>query len=139
MKEQLKEIVDTLISATENGSLVWKESDPYSKTRAYKRKMEASGSDDTIFELNIEYALNDGVWAFEKNSIWISNSTLPNGRYHISPYNNEGVIKLRDIIKEKFCSDLNPKIKDVEDILSDICKNISISTLRDNKLKDLGI
>jgi len=139
MKEQLKEIVDTLISATENGSLVWKESDPNSKTRAYKRKMEAIGSDGTVFKMYMEYALNDGVWSFEKNSIWISNSTLPNGQYHISPYNNKDVIKLRDIIKEKFCADLNPKIKDVEDILSDICKNISISTLRDNKLKDLGI
>jgi hypothetical protein len=139
MKEQLKEIVDTLISATENGSLVWKESEPNSKTRAYKRKMEASGTDGTVFEMNMEYTLNDGVWSFEQNSIWIANTTLPNGRYNISPYKYKEVLVLRDLIKGKFCSDLNPKIEDVEDILSDICKGISISTLRDNKLKDLGI
>jgi hypothetical protein len=138
MNEQLKEIVDTLVSATENGILVWKESNPNSKTRAYRRKMEAIGSDGTIFTMNIEYMLIDGTWKFIENGIWIVNDILP-GKCDLSPYKYKELLKLRDLIKEKFCSDLNPKIKYVEDILSDICKNISISTLRDNKLKDLGI
>jgi hypothetical protein len=139
MKEQLKEIVDTLITSTENGSLFWKESDPNSKTRAYKRKMEANGSDGTVFTMNIEYMLSDGSWKFEENGIWIKNDILPEGNYNISAYKYKELLILRDLIKEKFCSDLNPKIKDVEDILSDICKGISISTLRDNKLNQLGL
>jgi hypothetical protein len=139
MKDKLKEIVETLISSTENGSIQWKEKDPNSKTRAYKRIMFANGSDDTVFEINIEYTLSQDKWKLEENSVWVNNPILPNGRHLISSYNNKGVSILRDLIIKKFCSDLNPKIEDVEDILSDICKNISISTLRDNKLKDLGI
>jgi len=139
MKEQLNDIVSTLISATENGSLVWKEDNPNTKTRTYKRKMETKGSDGTIFEMNIEYTLSDDKWRLEENSLWIANTTLPTGRYNISTYKNKNVLVLRDLIIEKFCSDLDPKIEVVEDILSDICKGISISTLRDNKLNDLGI
>jgi len=139
MKEQLNDIVSTLISATKNGSLVWTEENPNSKTRTYKRKMATKGSDGTSFEMNIEYTLSDDKWKLEENSLWIENATLPNGRYSIATYKNKDVIVLRDLIIDNFCSDLNPKIEVVEDILSDICKGISISTLRDNKLKDLGI
>lgn len=139
MKEQLTEIVDTLIVATKNGSLHWKEKDPNSKYRSYKRVMYANGSDNTTFEMHIEYALSGEAWKLEENSIWISNANLPEGRYSISSYKYKEVLLLRDLIMEKFCADLNPKIKDVEDTLSDICKGISISTLRDNKLRDLGI
>ena len=139
MKEQLTEIVDTLIGATSNGSIQWMEKDPNSKYRSYKRVMFANGSDNTIFEMHIEYALSGEVWKLEENSIWISNDNLPEGRYSISSYKYKEVLLLRDLIIEKFCADLNPKIQDVEDTLSDICKGISISTLRDNKLKDLGI
>jgi hypothetical protein len=139
MKEQLNDIVRTLISATKNGSLVWTEDNPNLKTRTYKRKMETKGSDDTVFEMNIEYTLSDDKWRLEENSLWITNATLPNGRYNIGVYKNKDVIVLRDLIIENFCSDLDPKIEVVEDILTDICKGISISTLRNNKLSDLGI
>lgn len=139
MKEQLTEIVDTLIGATSNGSIQWMEKDPNSKYRSYKRVMFANGSDNTTFEMHIEYVLSGEVWKLEENSIWISNANLPEGRYSISAYKYKEVLLLRDLIMEKFCADLNPKIQDVEDTLSDICKGISISTLRDNKLRDLGI
>lgn len=139
MKEQLTEIVDTLIGATRNGSLHWKERDPNSKSRSYKRVMSANGSDNTTFEMHIEYVLYGEEWKLEENSIWISNTNLPEGRYSIGSYKYKEVLLLRDLIMEKFCTDLNPKIKDVEDTLSNICKGISVSTLRDNKLRDLGI
>jgi hypothetical protein len=83
--------------------------------------------------------LSDDKWRLEENSLWIENATLPTGSYSIGTYKNKDVIVLRDLIIENFCTDLNPKIKDVEDTLSDICKGISVSTLRDNKLKELGI
>jgi len=139
MKEQLNDIVNTLISATKNGSLVWTENNPNLKTRTYKRKMVTKGSDGTAFEMNIEYTLSDDKWRLEENSVWIENATLPTGRYSISSYKYKEVLLLRDLIIEKFCGDLDPKIEVVEDILTDICKGISISTLRDNKLNDLGI
>ena len=139
MKEQLNEIVETLISATKNGSISWNEKEPNSKTRGYKRRMVANGSDNSSFEINIEYTLTDDKWRLEENSMWVVNPILPDGRHMISTYANKNITILRDLIIEEFCKDLNPSIKVVEDILTDICKNISISTLRDNKLKDLGI
>lgn len=139
MKEQIIEIIDTLIGATSNGTILWKERDPNSNSRKYKRVMSANGSDNTTFEMNIEYVLYGEEWKLEENSIWISNTNLPEGRYNIGSYKYKEVLLLRDLIMEKFCTDLSPKIKDVEDTLSDICKGISISTLRNNKLKDLGI
>ena len=139
MKEQLNEIVETLISATKNGSISWNEKEPNSKTRGYKRRMFANGSDNSSFEINIEYTLTDDKWRLEENSMWVVNPILPDGRHMISTYANKNITILRDLIIKEFCKDLNPSIKVVEDILTDICKNISISTLRDNKLKDLGI
>ena len=139
MKEQVIEIIDTLIGATSNGTILWKERDPNSNSRKYKRVMFANGSDGTKFEMNIEYVLSGDIWNLEENGIWIENSNLPEGRYNIGAYKYKEVLLLRDLIMEKFCTDMDPKIKDVEDALSDICKGISISTFRDNKLKDLGI
>jgi len=139
MKEQVMEIIDTLIAATKNGSIHWKEKDPNSKSRSYKRLMVSNGSDNTKFEVYIEYILSNDIWKLEENGIWIDNANLPEGRYCISAYKYKEVLLLRDLIIENFCTDLNPKIKDVEDTLSDICKGISVSTLRDNKLKELGI
>ena len=139
MKEQLNEIVETLISATKNGNISWCEKEPNSKTRGYKRRMIANGSDNSSFEINIEYTLTDDKWRLEDNSMWVVNPILPDGRHMISTYTNKNITILRDLIIEEFCKDLNPSIKVVEDILSDICKGISVSTLRDNKLNQLGI
>ena len=70
-------------------------------------------------------------------SIWIRNKTLPNGHMYITTWTCNSVIKIRDLVKEKYCSDMNPLIEDVEDILFDIEKGISLSTYRDNKLNKI--
>lgn len=139
MKSQIESILKNLIDSTKNGSLQWKEHDPNSKARGYKRKMVAKGSDDTVFHTLIEHRLVGEKWVLQCNILFIENSDLPDGMYLISEYNNPDLKSLRDCIIENYCKDMNPTIETVEELLEGISKGISISTFRDNKLKDLGI
>ena len=139
MKAQIESILKNLIGSTKNGSLQWKEHDPNSKSRGYKRKMVAKGSDDTIFHTCIEYRLVGETWQLQENGFFIENPDLPDGCYLISKYINPMVNELRDCVISHFCKDLNPTIETIEELLEGISKGISISTFRENKLNDLGI
>ncbi len=139
MKDKILDIIETLCKSTENGDLKWSDSDPASNKRAYHRYMVAEGEDGTKFEMEVKYSLINEQWLLESEpSLWIKNTALPGGLYfvHGLKYNLGG---LRDLIKENYCSDMNPSIKDVENIMDSIRKNISVSTLRENKInKFLG-
>jgi hypothetical protein len=52
----------------------------------------------------------------------------------------EIISEFRKVIMDKYCQDMKPSEKVVEDALDGIAKGISISTYRDNKLnKILGV
>jgi len=138
ISDRLESIMLTLISVTNSGILIWRETTTGSKDRGFKRTFESIGEDSTKYEIEVKYNLNGDVWELESSpSIWIRNKTLPNGQILIGSYKCKVVIDLRDVVKEKYCSDMKPSIEDIEDILFDIEKNISLSTYRDNKLNKI--
>ena len=134
MKEKIVDIINTLIRSTENGTLIWFETDPVSKKRSYYREMHSFGEDGTKFEIEIKYMLIAEQWILEKEpSLTLKNPELPGGIYFIYGGRYD-MSALRDIVKEKNCADMNPKIEDVENKLESICRNISLSTYRDAKI-----
>ncbi len=138
LKDRIIEIVDTLINLTESGLLVWTEDDPSSKTRYYRRKMIASGDDGTTYEIEIKFTLNHEKWNLDEEGLWVRNTSLPNGIFYITNHRSDDkVSKLMDSILKKYCSDMNPSIDDVEDVLRDIVKGINISSFRDSKLNKI--
>ena len=138
LKDRIIEIVKTLDHLTETGILKWVEDNPNSKTRYYRRKMIALGDDETMYEIEIKFSLTGEDWKLDDEGLWLRNVLLPNGVFYISDYKSDGaVIKLRDTILSKCCSDMNPSIEDVEDLLSKISKGISISEFREGKLKKI--
>lgn len=136
MKEKINEIAQTLIDATNSGDLVWHEVDINSKKREYDREMFSIGEDGTRFEVPVRYSLYNCIWVLETGpSMWIKNKDLPNGSYYV--HGNLEIVKLRDLLKSKFCDDMSPETKSIEDKLDSICKNISVSTYRDSKLEKI--
>ena len=90
------------------------------------------------YEIEIKFSLTGEVWKLDDEGLWLRNVSLPNGIFFITDYKSDGaVIKLRDTILSKCCSDMNPSIEDVEDLLSKIAKGISISEFREGKLKKI--
>lgn len=135
ISDRLDSIMNTLCNVTNSDTLLWNETTESSKDRSYKRSLVSIGEDNTEYEIEVKYSLVSNKWELDKSpSIWIRNKTLPNGHMYITTYTCNSVIKIRDLVKEKYCSDMNPLIEDVEDILFDIEKGISLSTYRDNKL-----
>ena len=100
--------------------------------------MFSIGEDGTKYEVEISFRLdNSGSWNIEKDpSLWIRNLSLPNGCFYVygGTYNLKD---LRDLIRNKYCSDMNPSAQDVEDALGEIAKGISIVELRDSKLNKI--
>ena len=138
LKDRIIEIVETLDHLTETGILKWVEDNPNQNTRSYRRKMVSSGEDGTVYEIEIKFSLTGEVWKLDDEGLWLRNVSLPNGIFFITDYKSDGaVIKLRDTILSKCCSDMNPSIEDVEDLLSKINKGISISEFREGKLKKI--
>lgn len=136
MKEKIIGIIDTLIKSTESGNLVWVDVSMYPERRSYQRDMKAVGEDGTIFEITVKYSLSNDKWVKEPcPSFWIKNKDLPGGSYYAYGYSD--TTKLRDLILKMYCSDMNPKIEDVESILDKVYKGISLSTYRDNKIGDI--
>ena len=135
-----KQIIDTLTEVTKSGDLVWIETDPTSDRRKHQRDMYAFGEDGTKYETQIRYHIVSSTFVLESNpSLWIKNKDLPGGTYYIygGSSNIAPLIPLRDAIKEKYCKDMEPKIEDLEEQLEQICKGISISTYRDNKINKI--
>lgn len=135
-----KQIIDTLTEVTKSGELMWIEADPNSDKRKHQRDMLALGEDGTKYETQVRFHIVSSVFVLESTpSLWIKNKDLPGGSYYIYGSNdiNINLVSLRDAIKERYCSDMNPMIQDLEDQLEQICKGISISTYRDNKINKI--
>jgi hypothetical protein len=138
ISDRLNKIMDTLCYVTISGVLIWEEKNKSSKDRSHKRTLHSVGEDSTAYEMEVKYTLSGNNWIIEASpSIWIRNKTLPGGQMYVTSYNCENVKKIRDVVKDKYCSDMSPRIEDVEDILSDIEKGISLSTYRENKLNKI--
>jgi len=145
INEKVKMIIENLTLSTKNGELDWLDKGSPDK-RNYHREYYAIAEDGTKYETDIKYTLssNTGVWQLEPlPSIWIRNEKLPNGVYYIYGGNNDVrdiINEFRKVIMDKYCQDMKPSEKIVEDALDVIAKGISLSTYRDNKIKKiLGI
>jgi hypothetical protein len=136
VKDKIALVIETLISTTESGNLIWDE-DSSSYDRRYKRKMISVGEDTSLYELEIEYKLNNEKFILDKNpSLWIRNPKLPNGMFYVYGGNYD-LTKLRDMIMVKFLPDFKPTLGDLEDTLDEIAKGISVSEFRDGKINKI--
>ncbi len=136
VKDKISLVIETLISATESGNLSWNE-DSSLYDRRYKRKMIAIGEDTSLYELEIEYKLNNEKFMLDKDpSLWIRNPKLPNGMFYVYGGNHD-LTKLRDMIMVKFLPDFQPTLGDLEDTLGEIAKGISVSEFRDSKINKI--
>jgi hypothetical protein len=134
-------IVENLIQSTKNGELDWIDRSNPDK-RSYQREYYAIAEDGTKYESEVKYTLsNSGTWVLESSpSIWVRSEKLPNGNFYI--YGGQSELKeiiyeFRKVIMDKYCQDMKPSEKVVEDALDGIAKGISISTYRDNKINKI--
>jgi hypothetical protein len=138
INDKVKNIVDMLIKSTESGNLQWIECGDKSK-RDFQREFYCIGEDGTRYETDVKYTMNsnNGTWQIESNpSLWIKSNKLPNGSFYVygGTYDLKG---LREVLKKKYCSDLSPSEKVVEDALDSISQGISIAEMRDSKLNKI--
>lgn len=144
INDKVKMIIENLTLSTKNGELDWIDKSSPDK-RNFHREYYAIAEDGTKYETEVKYTLSNGVvWKLESTpSIWLRNEKLPNGTYYIYGGNDDvkdSIVEFRKIIIDKYCKDMKPSEKIVEDALENIAKGISISTYRDNKLnKILGV
>ena len=104
--------MNTLCDVTNSDTLVWVETSKGSKDRTYKRTLTSLGEDNTEYEIEVKYSLTADKWELEKSpSIWIRNKTLPNGHIYVTTYNCNSVVKIRDSVKEKYCSDFTGELQ----------------------------
>jgi hypothetical protein len=134
-------IVENLIQSTKNGELDWTDKGNPDK-RSYHREYSAVAEDGTKYESEVKYTLsNSGNWVLESSpSIWVRSEKLPNGVFYIYGGQNELkeiISEFRKVMMDKYCQDMKPSEKVVEDALDGIAKGISISTYRDNKLNKI--
>lgn len=140
LKEKNTFIVDLLSQSTKNKNLMWNEILGDGSRRGYIRNMSATGEDGTKYEIEIKYTLVGDNFILDSNPcLFLRNNNLPNGIYMISMFNSEPValVSLRSLIKEMFCSDMNPTVQIIEDELDKICKGISTEEYRENKISKI--
>lgn len=139
LKDRIIEIINRLTDVTNLNTLKWLEDDPNSKSRGHKRKMLSVGEDGTKYEMEIKFTLKNDNWVLdEEPSLWVKNSSLPDGMFYITHFRSDGeTIVLRNAILSNFCKDMNPTIEDVENTLSNIARGISISEFREGKLNKI--
>jgi len=143
INDKVKMIIENLTLSTKNGELDWIDKGSPDKIN-YHREYYAIAEDGTKYETEVKYTLSNGVWQLESApSIWVRNEKLPNGVYYIYGGNTDVrdmIVEFRKLIMDKYCQDMKPSEKIVEDALEGIAKGISLSTHRDNKLnKILGV
>lgn len=140
LKEKNTFIVDLLSQSTKNKNLMWNEILGDDRRRGYIRNMSATGEDGTKYEIEIKYTLVGDNFILDSNPcLFLRNNNLPNGIYMISMFNTDPValVSLRSLIKEMFCSDMNPTVQIIEDELDKICKGISTEEYRENKINKI--
>jgi hypothetical protein len=134
INDKVKNIIEMLIKSTESGSLQWVECGNKDK-RDYQREFYAIAEDGTRYETEVKFSMTSkGSWQMESNpSLWIKSDKLPNGSFYV--YGGEYDVKLlRETLISKYCSDMKPSEKVVEDALDSISQGISIVEMRDSKL-----
>jgi hypothetical protein len=140
IKDKIKNIIEMLILSTKCGNLEWLESGDNDK-RDFLRKFFATGEDGSIYETDVRFIMNskDGTWQLESSpSLWIKSDKLPNGSFYVYGGNYD-LKDLRNLLRNKYCQDMNPSEKVVEDALDSIYHGISVVEVRENKLnKVLG-
>ena len=140
IKDKVENIIESLTSLTKSNLLNWEEKEPNSNKRDHRREYFTKGEDGTLYEMEIKYHLSSGgTWSLERDpSIWIRSDKLPNGSFYVSGYGSDyDTKKLRDIIMIKYCQDMKPSEKIVEDALDLISSGINIIEVRDNKLNKI--
>lgn len=141
ISNRIEDIISMLIESTNSGDLVWDIKNKMTHSGIYpqynnERTLVAVSEDGlSEFEMQIKFSLQNDKWVIESScGLWIRNKELPNGQMYLVSATYPSIIKLRDFLKEKLCSDLNPSIEVVEDRLSEIYKGISLSNFRNNIL-----
>ncbi len=137
INDKVKSIIEMLITSTKSGGLQWSEKGNPDK-RDFQREFTALGEDGTKYEVEVKFTMNsNGTWQLESSpSLWIKSEKLPNGSFYV--YGGEYDLKgLRQILINKYCQDMKPSEKVVEDALDSISKGINISEYRDSKLNKI--
>lgn len=142
MKDNINSIIKSLYSATLSKDLNWTEKHVLDKQkRSYERSFKSISSNGTEYEIDVKFSLNNDKtkWDIESNpSLTIRNKSLPGGYLFVCDYTKQyDIVSLRDIIFDMYCSDMNPTIDIIVDILESINKEISLSNYRDSKINKL--
>ncbi len=138
INDKIKNIIDMLIISTKSGNLQWSESGNKEK-RDFHREFYSIGEDGTKYETEVKFIMNsnNSTWQLESSpSLWIKSSKLPNGSFYVygGTYDIED---LRKVLKDKYCQDMKPSEKIVEDALESISQGISTIEMRDSKLNKI--
>lgn len=135
ISNKVSDIISMLIETTNSLDLAWCVKNTARDTGYNNERLLSALSEDGLseFEANIRFQLVNDDWVMETScGVWIKNKELPSGGMYLISSTYPGVLKLRDILKNKYCSDLVPSSDKVIDSLSNILKNISKSVYRDN-------
>ncbi len=131
--DKIADIISMVIKSTESGDLIWTSTKPDSNYKSERQLSSLSEDGLSAFEINIKYVLSGNYWSLDTScGFWIKNKDLPGGSMYLGSYSNPKLLELRDLLNKKYCSDLIPTTKEVENKLSDICKGISKSNHRDS-------
>ena len=130
IQDKILQIIENLEEMTTSSQLSWTSIIKNSQ----ERLLNTTGEDGTRYELEVRFNLVDDEWKLESNpSLWLRNPNLPNGMLYVygSKYD---LNNLRKIVMDRFCTDMSPSTKEIEDVLDSINKGISVSVYRNNKL-----
>jgi hypothetical protein len=140
MKNEIKELVFSIIEMTKNGELKWSTNDDSNYERKFIARSGILGSTDlTIFTLDIKYKLiNNQLTIDSKPGLFIRNDNLPDKTIYV--YGDdyiEELVELRDLVKDIYASDMNPTTNDISTTIRKINFNLSGSIFRDKRINDI--
>lgn len=143
ISDKINDIISMLIETTNSGNLDWFIKSKVSlvgvsKESIYNNERTLTAiSEDGLseFEIQVKYTIQNDKWVMESYcGLWIRNEDLPNNQMYIVSQTFPSIINLRNILNDKFCSDLNPSTEVIEIKLSEIHKGISLSSFRNGLL-----
>jgi len=130
IQDKILQIIENLEEMTTSSQLSWTSI----IKNPQERLLNTTGEDGTRYELEVRFNLVHDEWKLESGpSLWLRNPNLPNGMLYVygSKYD---LNNLRKIVMDRFCTDMSPSTKEIEDVLDSINKGISVSVYRNNKL-----
>ena len=141
MEDKINSIINRLYNLTITDEIVWKTASIDKEYQSYKTLHTKSEDELTDFEVDIRYSFDTYAspptysWILNSHcSFWVRNKDLANGSMYISSTTYPILLSLRDLLKDKYCLDLIPSSRQIEDKLDDICKGISKSANREDKI-----